>query len=695
MSTVDSDKETPKGNSSFRALFVTAIIMLAGIVLTAILLKTDSQLMSERNASELSQSLARSAGVLIQPFLLNDDRVSLNYILNELSSQPMVTGMELTDPSGLRLGMAGDAQGAVFSVELTGANEILGKLSIWSDVTPIHAIIERQHKLMLAGAAGTFLLTLFSLWLSISSRPERAVNRVKETKSRFDAALSNAMKEQNQSDSLPEINLDELLRAPVDLKSDAIPQAAFSKTDTLPERAAETVPERMPERATERATEPLSERAYNSAPVQTPVERPHNSTPLQAPTEKPHYSSPLETPTERHHYSTSAQVPTEPTQRAQEAPIQAHDRHPPSHLTPADTRQVFADVNEYATSARPLADSIRRSQTKQTPPQRARFVEDEIPSISTHLDDAPEPPLLYPHHNEATSSNMGMRASHKQELNDHELVSLLKPEPKHRVIPEFNPKVAMLHTHEHFQRGSDPDDGFELEESFGRAIRDDEDEPHFSMPNNPLSASREETTPNIYAFEQDLELVLDAKEAAYLMLIDTTSAHAEYVDEEERAQLIGAYQELANSVAAIYNAEVSECKNGDLLLHFDEAQEDDTHGVNAVCAAMLFTHLYKHYNQSRIRYFQPVMNLHMALVRGRHDKQDRLLEEARFLTRNTHSNDLISHTALTEAPELKRSLLDGANIRRENEDKVLILQVGTSYHDLLEKQAKHLLSKLV
>lgn len=658
MSTVDSDKETPKGNSSFRALFVTAIIMLAGIVLTAILLKTDSQLMSERNASELSQSLARSAGVLIQPFLLNDDRVSLNYILNELSSQPMVTGMELTDPSGLRLGMAGDTQGAVFSVELSGANEILGKLSIWSDVTPINAIVERQHKLMLAGAAGTFLLTLFSLWLSISSRPERAVNRVKETKNRFDAALSNAMKEQNQSDSLPEINLDDLLREPVDLSSDAIPQAAFSKADIIPERAPERAPDRAPE-----IPPKTSERMPERAP-------------------------------ERTHSSVSVQTPTEETKRIQESPIHAHDSR--SNNTPADTRRVFADANEYAASARPLADSIRRSQTAQAPVQKQpRFVDDEIPAISTHLNDEPEPPLLYPHQSENKPSDMGMRASHKQELNDHELVSLLKPEPKHRVIPEFNPKVAMLHTHEHFQRGSDPDDGFELEESFGRAIRDDEDESHFSMPNNPLSASREDSTPNIYAFEQDLELVLDAKEAAYLMLIDTTSAHAEYVDENERAQLIGAYQELANSVAAIYNAEVSECKNGDLMLHFDEAQEDDTHGVNAVCAAMLFTHLYKHYNQSRIRYFQPVMNLHMALVRGRRDKQDRLLEEARFLTRNTHSNDLISHTALTEAPELKRSLLDGANIRRENEDKVLILHVGTSYHDLLEKQAKHLLSKLV
>ncbi len=84
----------------------------------------------------------------------------------------------------------------------------------------------------------------------------------------------------------------------------------------------------------------------------------------------------------------------------------------------------------------------------------------------------------------------------------------------------------------------------------------------------------------------------------------------------------------------------------------------------------------------------------MALVRGKAEKLERLLEEARFLTRTTQSNELISHTALTEAPDLKRTLLDGASIRREDEDKVLVLQISKSYQDLLEKQSRHLMIKL-
>ena len=109
---------------------------------------------------------------------------------------------------------------------------------------------------------------------------------------------------------------------------------------------------------------------------------------------------------------------------------------------------------------------------------------------------------------------------------------------------------------------------------------------------------------------------------------------------------------------------------------------------------MLFTHLYQQYNQSQIRAFKPVINLQMALVRGARDQIERMQQEAHFLTRTTQSNALISHTALTEAPRLKESLLQQADIRREDEDKVLILSLNDAYQPLLEKQARHLLGKL-
>lgn len=272
-----------------------------------------------------------------------------------------------------------------------------------------------------------------------------------------------------------------------------------------------------------------------------------------------------------------------------------------------------------------------------------------------------------------------------EDLNDTELVSLLRPERDSATMPRFTPMNAGQ------SRDSDNLDDqpwVELEER--RPVA------HIAQRSNPLlsAINRQDENSNVYAFEQDLELALPATEAGYLFLIDTTSAHSELVEKEEHQTLLATYLLLANSVSSIYNGRVLTADNGDVQIIFDQAHEDDTHGVNAMCAAMLFTHLYKQYNHSRVRLFRPVMNLHMALVRGKADKLDRLLQEARFLTSTTQSNELISHTALTESLHLKETLLEGANIRREDEDKVLVLQISQSYQELLEKQCKHLMSKI-
>jgi hypothetical protein len=81
-------------------------------------------------------------------------------------------------------------------------------------------------------------------------------------------------------------------------------------------------------------------------------------------------------------------------------------------------------------------------------------------------------------------------------------------------------------------------------------------------------------------------------------------------------------------------------------------------------------------------------------VRGQVNRLDRTSDEARFLTRSTKSDRLISHTALTEVPDLKASVLEEGEIKREDEDKVLIMGLGKSYQELLDKQARYLLAKL-
>ncbi|MCO4758584.1 MAG: hypothetical protein KC477_11200, partial [Oceanospirillaceae bacterium] len=212
---------------------------------------------------------------------------------------------------------------------------------------------------------------------------------------------------------------------------------------------------------------------------------------------------------------------------------------------------------------------------------------------------------------------------------------------------------------------------------------------------NPLlQRGRDEEQLDLYSFEHEMELMLTAENAAYMLYIDATSAHTEYADAAEREELLKIYHQLANQVAHIYSGQLEINPNGDMQVLFSEPLEDDAHGVNALCSGLLFVLLYKGFNQQRIGQFKPVLNLHIALVRGHRSKPQILQEESRFLTRTTQSNELISHTALTEAPDIKRALLKDADIRREDEDKVLIHKVEKRYQTLFEKQSNHLLTKL-
>ena len=594
---VTPEKTAPR----FRPIWVSLLVCLIGLFATYFWLQHDNPRMAEEHALLSSGALAESASLLLTPLVVNEDRISINYLLNEMANQPVIRGMRLTDTQGTILGLSGSQQGQTLSFDLTRNEEALGKLEVWADSSSLLAMLEHQQQMMTIGAGVTLFVLLMTLW--IVSRPPTAKDALKqeEDPDSFDEILAQYAEPEQDDDSLPTLD-------PDDLESLNLPPM----TPFLDEPKAQT-------------------HHASFAPPQKQVKPVSDS--LDG---APHESIPLE--------KTQAPKPTTP-------PVLS------SFASPSEPTRAVIEP-----SIKPPSESVK-SDFQRWIPERDTPVKQDHLSISLTADDDDD-----------------------EELDNDELVSLLRPERDTPQIPRFTPVTA----------GQTRDlDKFDKEPWI--EIEERKPEPSLSLVKpNPLLTALDDDEPNfnILPFEQELELTISPEEAGYLLLIDTTSAHSELVEEDEHKTLLNTYFKLANSVSAIYNGRVDRAKNGDLQIIFDQPQADDTHGVNAMCAAMLFTHLYKQYNHSRIRLFRPVMNLHMALVRGKADKVDRLLEEARFLTRTTQSNELISHTALTESPHLKESLLDGASIRREAEDKVLILQISHSYQELLEKQSRHLIAKL-
>jgi len=283
------------------------------------------------------------------------------------------------------------------------------------------------------------------------------------------------------------------------------------------------------------------------------------------------------------------------------------------------------------------------------------------------------------------------------QLHTNALVDLLKPEPNNAPkMPKFEHHPQEL---EHTEQTDTADEFSVEEEPVNKAPAPDTntiktENPLFKSADAEAARGRKEIQLGLYSFEDELELFLAPQDAIYLFYIDSTTASSDNMHPDEKATLLNVYLHLAKQVARIYNGEAEQLDNQDILLRFELRDDKDSHGINALCAAMLFSLLYKGFNQARIKGFQPVLSLQMSLSRGHYDKYTLVKEEAHFLTRTTNSNELISHTALTEAPLLKRALLQQADIRREDEDKVLLLKVTPKHQALLQKQANHLLTKI-
>ncbi len=547
---------------SLRALLSVALILLLSLSLGGVLEYLRSSDLARQQANEVGMMFGRSSAILIQPLVLSDDRISLNFMFNELAAQPLISGLRLTAPDQTLIALAGQPQGRGHSLDLVQGDEVIGQLTYWTNPTPFEQLLHRQLLETALLLGGSLLLTALLLGLSLRRQP---VSDQTEAKPDFRELVS------------------ELTPA---ASRDSIPAFSFDDMDNT-------------------GTEPRS-----------------------------------------------------PT------PAASNNTDPVTKRQPPEQAQVEAEIKP--SPAQPNQDSQGDMAAESAPLKPEQELETE-PKAAYPLDDRREP-----------------------SFDTDELVSLLKPERDDARMPSFIPQVPHISDlADDSDEAMVPDtDEMELEEHTGQ------EEEYTPLHPNPLKLGSNEEQLGLYSFEHELELMLTPDEAGYLLLIDTRSAHSDNVEDDERNALLKNYRTLANSVARIYSGSIEPMSDGNLRVLFTNADDKDSHGINALCCAMLFTHLYKQYNQSQIRAFQPVMNLHMALVRGAHDRIERMQEEAHFLTRTTQSNELISHTALTEAPLLKESLLQKADIRREDEDKVLILSVSESYQALLEKQARHLLSKL-
>jgi hypothetical protein len=536
-----------KNRSTQNLLVIVGLILFSGLILGITFMQFSTARQADTETQNLGKALAQNSDILIRPLLLSNDRVSLNYLLNELQQIPYIKGLQVTDPSGVVIARAGDVSDIKLQQRLIQQEKTIATVTLWLTPEPLEAILRSQFWPLLLLACAIAALTLLAIWFF--GRTTNTDNQDEET-------------ENNPTpDRLSGLTFSESL---------AIQSETFTFDSPEP--------------------------------------------PQPAPT----------------HEATTKPIPA------------AAADNTPSEPTPAVSNNDEPDTDtDYDSSI------------------------DEL--------------------------NQG------DQLHTNALVDLLKPEPNNAPkMPKFEHHPQDL---EHTEQTDTADEFSVEEEPVNKAPAPDTntiktENPLFKSADAEAARGRKEIQLGLYSFEDELELFLAPQDAIYLFYIDSTTASSDNMHPDEKATLLNVYLHLAKQVARIYNGEAEQLDNQDILLRFELRDDKDSHGINALCAAMLFSLLYKGFNQARIKGFQPVLSLQMSLSRGHYDKYTLVKEEAHFLTRTTNSNELISHTALTEAPLLKRALLQQADIRREDEDKVLLLKVTPKHQALLQKQANHLLTKI-
>jgi len=732
-----------------RILIVLAATLLCLIMASGFIQTQTAKHHAESVTVQHGELLLRQTSLLANPMLLSNDRVSLNYLLNELTNLPYIAGAQLkTDREGV-IARAGDMGGIEMQQALSSKQD--SHLSIWLDTTPFVTPLLDQLKLTALFALGIVIIAVLLLARLLDTRerqerrepvtappaaepeqsPEPAPVATGAAAAYSTIAMQPAVEEpetaapqsepdnivqpiaeapESQSDNEPEPLQADQDQTPPEVTHPSLPPVAeypvAKDTDEptindLPEAPAkeilteqeETIAPDSPEQVKE--TTALSARPDTEDDSFAAALASFSATPEAEP--QPDQTSPetldelpadyLEIP-DNEVFGYSNPDPIEEIQPASPEPLQSEPEiEAQAPLIPEPTAKApktpEGDLQEFISSiartddANPMDDQSAFDTTLPTQP-------DSLPTDIPYIGNARRV-REQPVRQQEQPQESGRRE--EPTLETQSLVSLLRPDQREPLMPSFQPSPPDL-TDENSPPVDTTPDLEETDLSGQRYTGFGDPEPTIS--NISFGNLPNEEQLNLYSMEHELELVLEANDAGYCLYIDT-SAHAGNVEEAERQQLLRFYTRLAGQTAALYNGNITELNNGDVFIRFDRALPDDSHGVNAICAAALFNLLYKGFNQSRIRSFQPALNLRMALARGQRNKEQLLMEEARFLTHTTQSNDLISHTALTEVPVLKDKLLQYADIRRQDEDKVLILSLPEKIQALLEKQAAQLL----
>ncbi|WP_412053287.1 hypothetical protein [Pokkaliibacter plantistimulans] len=181
-------------------------------------------------------------------------------------------------------------------------------------------------------------------------------------------------------------------------------------------------------------------------------------------------------------------------------------------------------------------------------------------------------------------------------------------------------------------------------------------------------------------------------ETVFVLLLSQRQS-AGYASSPEREEVLATYHDFINQACNLYSGAVEAMEDDHIIVVFDQPQKDDAHGINALCAALMFNGLYKSYNQRRIKALKPIINLQLALHTGAYSQLPQLCHQVGQLIGQTNSNQLVISREVYDCGAIRDKLLDDRYIRPTNGDCYLVERLQEKPQRLLERQVVHFSQK--
>lgn len=269
--------EPPNSQPKFRQklMLSVAFAVLVGFILSAVYLHLATSRLAKSETLILGDSLTLQSELLIRPLVLSNDRISLNYLLNELVQLDHLNGLQVQDKNGVVIARSGNTSDLKKTRRLQQQEKTIGTLTLWLSAAPAEKLISSQHIVIAMLGGLTTLFALFAIWL-VSRKAVVVQTEAEQKNSPFDFSETLALQESERSHSQFNDSVEATLAE--ELHTDAVEQNA-SELDVEITTTIQEQPDNTPEPTKEETpAEPAHTNTANTAST-TPQSEPHHYSP--------------------------------------------------------------------------------------------------------------------------------------------------------------------------------------------------------------------------------------------------------------------------------------------------------------------------------------------------------------------------------------------------------------------------------